>query len=140
MEFLEINEIRFVAQRHPETGTLVPLCTEPTLSLLLQKISEGEYRLIEADSEEIPSLPDWQAWQASLFADSEAIAAFESLPKIVVSALSTLVGQVADKPESVATIRLLWEQVAPGIPAGVRERLKKTASANNLPISFVEAI
>lgn len=120
--------------------------TEPTKSVLEKAwtdfVESGAEVEIIPDPEPVQEalVPNWQQWQLAILSNSSVVQAFEVLPKLITGSLTTLIGQVADKPDTVQSIAALWAQIASSIPQGVRNTIREAAIAANLPQEFVSII
>lgn len=124
---------------------------EPERSILEKSWEESvlvglEPKLIPDPEPIAPELqPHWQDWQLAMFQDS-AWQALESnaTPFILAKLmdLKALLTQVANYPETVATIGVVWGiiVVQSGVSQDQRDEWRAIAQSHNLPQSFIDVI
>lgn len=87
--------------------------------------------------------PDWQSFQLLMLTDPDwlALVHVPDERQFWLATLTSLLTQVADKPETITQIALAWQtiQTIAGKPAG-RETWRAYAVATNLPDEFVDII
>lgn len=141
MQLIEVLGLKILTEVG-EDGALIPLCSEPTLSIVLREIKAERFTRLDlpAVDDTLPAPPDWQGWQVSLLTNPKILAGFNQVPTILVSTLTTLLGQLSTHPETLSTIVTLWQSIANMLPQDARDDIKKACELHRIPAELSEVV